>query len=69
MPGAFKLDHLQLFKPILFGEMLNFFTFILGTVAYYKNKRADNWKRELQTWMRQGFFSGWGLQIGSLAVL
>ena len=31
MPGAFKLDHLQPFKPILFWEIFNFFTFILGS--------------------------------------
>ena len=30
MPGAFKLDHLQAFEPILFQKILNFFTFILG---------------------------------------
>ena len=30
MPGAFKLDHLQPVKPILFPKFYNFFTFILG---------------------------------------
>ena len=29
MPGAFKLDHLQQFKPILFPKFSNFFIFIL----------------------------------------
>ena len=31
MPGAFKLDHLQPFKPILFRKFSSFFTFILGS--------------------------------------
>ena len=31
MPGAFKLDHLQPFKPILFWKIFNFFPFILGS--------------------------------------
>ena len=30
VPGAFKLDHLQHFKPILFQKFYNFFTYILG---------------------------------------
>ena len=30
VPGAFKLDHLQPVKPILFSKFCNFFTFILG---------------------------------------
>ena len=30
VPGAFKLDHLLIFKPILFPKFSNFFTFILG---------------------------------------
>ena len=31
LPGAFKLNHLQPFKPILFGKFSNFPTFILGS--------------------------------------
>ena len=30
VPGAFKLDHLHLFKPLLFKKFSIFFTFILG---------------------------------------
>ena len=30
VPGAFKLDHLQPVKPILFPKISNFFTFIMG---------------------------------------
>ena len=30
MPGTSKLDHLHPFKPLLFLELSNFFTFILG---------------------------------------
>ena len=29
VPGAFKLDHLQPVKPILFSKFSNFFTFML----------------------------------------
>ena len=35
VPGAFKLDQLQPFKPLLFWEISNFFTFILGSQFYY----------------------------------
>ena len=31
VPGIFKLDHLQSFKPILIRWFSNFFTFILGS--------------------------------------
>ena len=31
MPGAFKLDHLQPFKPILSWKIFNFFHIILGS--------------------------------------
>merc|ERR1711950_104175 len=30
VPGAFKPDHLQPVKPLLFPQFSNFFTFILG---------------------------------------
>ena len=35
MPSAFKLDHLQPFKPILFPNYDTFLTFILGANSYY----------------------------------
>ena len=35
MPGAFKVEHLQPLKPILFPKFYNFFTFILGANSYY----------------------------------
>ena len=35
VPGAFKLDHLQPVKPILFSKFYNIFTFILGANSYY----------------------------------
>ena len=46
MPGAFKLDHLQPFKPILFWKIFNFFTFILGS-PFLLPQRANNGKREI----------------------
>ena len=54
-PGAFKLDHLQPIKPLLFPNFYNFFTFILGG-QFLSPQRANNGKREfiqLQNWMRQ----------------
>ena len=30
MPGVFKLGHLQQVEPLLFSNVSNFFTFILG---------------------------------------
>ena len=46
MPLAFKLDHLQSFKPILFQKFSNFSTFILGG-QFLLPQRADNGKREI----------------------
>ena len=46
VPGAFKLDHLQPFKPILFWKISNFFTFILGS-QFLLPQRANNGKREI----------------------
>ena len=69
--GAFKLDHLHHFKPLLFWENFNFFTFILGG-QFLLPQRANNGKREftqLQNWMRQRGFSAWGIQTGPLASL
>ena len=43
VPGAFKLDHLQPFKPILFWNFSNFFTFILGS-QFLLPQRANNGK-------------------------
>ena len=35
VPGAFKQDHFQPVKPILFCKFYNFFTFILEADSYY----------------------------------
>ena len=69
VPGAFKLDHLQPVKPILFSKFSNFFTFILGG-QFLLPHRANNEKREftqLQKWTGQRGFSAWGIQTGSFA--
>ena len=42
-PGAFKLDHLQSYEPILFQEIFIFFTFILGG-QFLLPQRANNGK-------------------------
>ena len=48
MPGAFKLDHLQPVKPILFPKFSNFNIFILGTGepnSYYpRERKVENGK-------------------------
>ena len=71
VPGAFKLDHLQPFKPILFWNFSNFFTFILGS-QFLLPQRANNGKGEfsqLPIWMRLRGFSAWSTQTGPFAAL
>ena len=46
MPGALKLDHMQPFKPILFWNFSNSFTFMLGS-PFLLPQRANNGKREI----------------------
>ena len=68
--GAFKLDDLQSFKPILSPKFFNFFTFILGS-PFLLPQRANYEKREffqLIIWTRQMGFSAWGIQTGRFAV-
>ena len=45
VPGAFKLDHLQPFKPILFWQFSMCFIFILGG-QFLSPQRANSEKRE-----------------------
>ena len=45
MPGAFKLDHLQPFEPILSQKIFNFCTFILGG-QFLLPQRANMEKRD-----------------------
>ena len=69
VPGAFKLDHLQPIKPLLFWYFCNFFTFILGG-QFLLPQRANYGKREffqLQNWMRQRVFSACDIQTGLFA--
>ena len=69
VPGAFKLDHLQPVKPILFWEIFNFFTLILGS-PFLLPQRANYKKGEFsqfKKWMRQRGFCAWGLQTGPFA--
>ena len=71
VPGAFKLDHLQPFKPILFRKIFNFFHFILGS-QFLLPQRANNGSWEnfpFPIWIRLRGFSAWGIQTGPLAAL
>ena len=68
VPGAFKLDHLQPFKPILFWQFPICSIFILGG-QFLLPQRGNSEKRDIfqfQKWMRQGVFSAWGIQIGPI---
>ena len=69
VPGAFKLDHLQPLKPILFLKFSNFSLLLLG-VQFLLPQRANNGKGEfsqLQKWMSQRAFSAWGIPTGPFA--
>ena len=69
VPGAFNLDHLHTFKPILFWKFFICFTFILGG-QFLLPQRANNGKREFiqpQKWMTQRVFIAWGIQTGAFA--
>ena len=68
MPGAFKLDHLQPFKPILFWNFYKVFTFILGS-PFLLPQRANNGSWEnfpFPIWIRLRGFSAGGIQTGPL---
>ena len=61
VPGAFKLDHLHPFKPLLFWKFSKFFTFILGG-QFLLPQRANNGKRgilQLQKRMTQWVSCAW----------
>ena len=58
VPGAFKLDHLQPIKPLLFPNFYNFFTFILSAII---GKGAFS---QPQKWMRQWVSSAMDIQTG-----
>ena len=63
VPGAFKLDHLQSYEPILFQKIFTFFTFILGG-QFLLPQRTNNGKREFsqpQKRMRHWVFSAWNI--------
>ena len=71
VPGAVKLDHLQPFKPILFWNFSNYFTFILGAHSYYPRGLILRVGRisQLPIWMTQRDFSDWDIQTGPFAAL
>ena len=69
VPGAIKLDHLQQINPTLLQKFSKIFTFILGG-QFLLPQRGAGWKWEngnLPTWVRQRFFSAWGIQTGPFA--
>ena len=69
VPGAFKLDDLHPFKPILFWKFSICFIFILGA-QFLLPQRANSEKREFfqfQIWMIHRGLSAWGFQTGPFA--
>ena len=71
VPGAFKLDHLQPIKELLFPYFSNFSTFILGG-QFLLSQRANigTWRiTQLKNWMRVATLSAWGIQTGPFAAL
>ena len=71
VPGAFKLDCLLSFHPILLWQFSISLTFILGG-QFLLPQRANVEKREisqLQNCMRQRGFCAWGVQTGRFVAL
>ena len=67
VPGAFKLDHLQPFKPILFWNFSNFWlSYPRGQFLYSPGRREIG---ILPTWVRNRGLSAWGMQTGPFAAL
>ena len=69
VPRAFKLDHFQPIKPLLFPNFHHFFFFILGG-QFLLPQRANYQKRAFiqpQNWMGQRGLGAWGIQTGPFA--
>ena len=69
--GVIALDFPGPYQPLLFSNVSNCFTFILGR-PFLLPQRANNGKGEfsqLEKWMRQRGLSAWGNQTGPFAVL
>ena len=75
-PGAFKLDHLQPVKLILFQRISTFLPFILGAPIFLitpergrkEGAGADNGEKGITPkWMRLRGFWPWGIQTGPFA--
>ena len=65
--GAFKLDHLQPVKLILFPNFSIILIFILGSpIPYYPRAKYEK-KGFTQKWKRHGGFCTWGFQTGPFA--
>ena len=60
MAGAFRLEHLQPFEPILFWTFSNFFTFILGSL-FLLPQRANYGKGEFSQLSIYGW--DWGVSV------
>ena len=71
VPGAFKLDHWQPFKPILFWNFSTFSLSYWGAHSYYPRGLIMGKGKFLQLpiWIRLRSFSAWGIQTGPLAAL
>ena len=67
--GAFRLDHLQPVKLILFKNFTNLLICILGRpIPCYPRERGWKWDKGFtQKWMTHRGFSTWGIQTGPFA--
>ena len=61
VPGAFKLDHLQPLKPILYFKFSNFLHFHTGAISYYPSRlimRKGNSPNSKNGWYRGIYVPG-----------
>ena len=71
VPWTFQLFHMLPVESLLFWQIFNFFTFILGS-PFLLPQRANYEKgkfSQLPIWMRLWGFSAWGIQTGPFAAL
>ena len=68
VPGAFKSDYLQPFKPICFKKFFICLIFIIGG-QFLLPQLANNEKRGISKMQRRMRHKAWGIQTGPFAAL